>query len=187
MTKIINHEFPILETERLILRELSEKDADFLFKYWSDHEVTRYMNIDAFVDIQQARNMISLLNILFKEKEAIRWGIYNKELDCLIGTCGYNSGLKQGTFIGEIGYELGKEYWGKGFMKEALNCMIDYGFDKLGLNRIEAYVMLENQRSAMILEKLGFQREGILRERGYYKNAYWDEYIFALIKKDRGK
>ena len=180
-----DNQFPILETERLILRALSEEDATTLFKYWSDDEVTSYMNIDAFTDLSQARNMINLLNSLLKEKQAIRWGIYSKELACLIGTCGYNSGLKQETYIGEIGYELGRQHWGKGYMAEALEPILEYGFNILDLNRIEAYVMLENTKSASLLERLGFQKEGILRERGYYKNGFWDEYIFSLLKKDR--
>ncbi|AOY75057.1 GNAT family N-acetyltransferase [Clostridium formicaceticum] len=181
----LNSEFPVLETHRLILQKLTEEDIEHLFKYWSDSEVVRYMNIDAFTDRQQVKNMVCLLNNLFKEKEALRWGIYNKELSCLMGTCGYNSGLKEEVYIGEIGYELGSQYWGQGFMAEALNCIIDYGFNILSLNRIEAYVMLENRGSANLLEKLGFQKEGILRERGYYKNKFWDEYIFSLLKKDR--
>ncbi|WP_089282979.1 GNAT family N-acetyltransferase [Anaerovirgula multivorans] len=164
---------------------MTEDDAELLLKYWSDNEVTRYMNINAFSDIDQAKEMIDLLNHLFKEKQAIRWGIYNKEFDWLIGTCGYNSGLKEETYIGEIGYELGSQYWRQGFMVEALTCIINYGFNTLNLNRIEAYVMLENQKSLKLLEKLGFQKEGILRERGYYKNQFWDEYIFSLLKRDR--
>ncbi len=185
MAKNESNKFPILETERLILRELTEGDGKFLFKYWSDNEVIRYMNIDAFTDICEAKDMINLLNTLFKEKQAIRWGIFSKELDCLIGTCGYNSGLKREVYIGEIGYELGSEFWGNGFMAEALNCIIDYGFKTLTLNRIEAYVMLENQNSVRLLEKLDFQEEGVLREHGYYKNGFWDEYIFSLLNADR--
>jgi ribosomal-protein-alanine N-acetyltransferase len=180
-----DYKFPILQTERLILRELNECDAKILFEYWSDNEVTRHMNIDAFTDICGAKEMIKVLNTLFKEKQAIRWGIYNKELDCLIGTCGYNSGLKQEVYVGEIGYELGSQFWGNGFMAEALSCILNYGFKTLNLNRIEAYVMLENQRSVILLEKLGFQKEGILREHGHYKNSFWDEYIFSLLKSDR--
>ncbi|AOY76741.1 GNAT family N-acetyltransferase [Clostridium formicaceticum] len=180
-----DNEFPILRTERLILRKLTEEDASSLFKYWSDNEVTRYMNINTFTNTCEARNMINLLNILFEKKQAIRWGIYSKTLECLIGTCGYNSGLKQEEYIGEIGYELGSHYWGKGFMAEALNAILDYGFKDLNLNRIEAYVMLENEKSINLLEKLYFQKEGILREHGCYKNGFWDEYIFSLLKRDR--
>ncbi|WHH58399.1 GNAT family protein [Petroclostridium sp. X23] len=179
--KLFNN-FPILETERLILQQIIENDQDALFKYWSDDMVTRYMNISKFKDKTEALDMIQLLNSLFEEKKAIRWGIYSKDLNCIIGTCGYNSGLEEDQFIAEIGYELGREHWGKGYMAEALKSMLSYGFNFLHLNRIEAYVMVGNHQSASLLNKLGFKKEGLLREHGFYKGRFWDEYIFSLIK-----
>jgi len=180
-----NKKIPKLETERLILKELTRDDSKALFEHWSNEEVTKFMNIEPFSTVAEVISMIDLLNNLFEKDEAIRWGIFKKDTKELIGTCGFNSGLGEENFIGEIGYELGRKFWGKGFMKEALNVVIRYGFNTLNLNRIEAYVMLNNEKSSKLLEQLGFHREGILREYGCYKGRFWDEYIFSLLKRDK--
>lgn len=173
-------EFPVLRTQRLILRQLELLDSEILFKYWSCPLVTRFMNIDVYSQTETEK-MIDFLNLLFEQGKAIRWGIYSKEDSCLVGSCGFNSSLYQ-THQGEIGYELGLEYWGRGLMGEALGAILDYGFETLKLNRIEAYVMPENVNSQKLLQRLGFHKEGLLRQRGYYKNRFWDEYIFSLLK-----
>ena len=180
----VDAQFPQLETKRLTLKKLTQNDFNILFKYWSDDEVTKYMNIDSMTDIKQVENMVSFLNNLFNKKQAIRWGIFEKKGNKLIGTCGYNSGFNEEAYIGEIGYDLGRAYWGHGYMQEALKSIINYGFIELNLNRIEAYVIPENLKSENTLGKLGFTKEGILREHGNYKSNYWDECIYSLLKKE---
>jgi ribosomal-protein-alanine N-acetyltransferase len=183
-TKTVIEEFPQLETERLVLRELTLEDTQTLLKFWADDEVTKYMNIESFQNPKQAEDMIRLLNELFQKKEAIRWGIVKKEDNSLIGTCGYNSWIQEQALRGELGYELGRAYWRQGFMTEALRAVISYGFGVMKLNRIEALVLLEASRSMSVLLKLGFQKEGILREHGYWKGQFWDQYCFSLLKRD---
>ena len=175
--------FPKLSTERLILRKMAKKDAETLFKIWSDDEVTKYMNMNSFANIEQATYMINFLNNLFKNKEGIRWAIIRKEDNTLIGTCGFNTWIKRSS-RGEIGYELGQEYWGKGYTTEALKEVIRFGFEETLLNRIEAYVVPEASRSVNVLEKLGFRKEGTLREYGYWNNRYWSEHIYAILRKE---
>ena len=86
--------------------------------------------------------------------------------------------------MGEIGYELAKAHWRQGIMTEALFAVIEFGFQAIALNRIEAMVMLENTASFKLLQKLGFLEEGILREYGYWKGQFHDLRIFSLLKKD---
>ncbi|MBU5483580.1 GNAT family N-acetyltransferase [Clostridium sp. MSJ-11] len=179
--------FPKLETERLTLESIDDSHVEDLHKYWSDEKVTEFMDIDNFTDIDETKKMINLLNHLYSQGKAIRWGIYRKEDNAIIGSCGYNSGLEEGMTTGEIGYEIGREYWGKGYMEEALRAIIDYGFEKLNLNRIEAYVAKDNEKSLKLIYKLGFKKEGLLRGKGFYKGRFWDEFIFALIKDEWGK
>ena len=175
--------FPKLSTERLILRRMTSKDTKTLFQFWSDDKITKYMNMNSFVNIEQASYMVNFLNNLFKNKEGIRWAIVRKEDDELIGTCGYNTWVKRSS-RGEIGYELGREYWGKGYITEALKEVIRFGFEETRLNRIEAYVVPEASRSINVLEKLGFSKEGTLREYGYWNNRYWNEHVYALLRKE---
>jgi ribosomal-protein-alanine N-acetyltransferase len=176
-------EFPKISTGRLNLREINLNDAKPLFQYWSDIEVTKYLNIDPFINMGQAVNMIRLLRSLFPRKEGIRWIIVRKKDNAVIGTCGYNSWVKKSS-RGEIGYELGREYWGNGYASEAMKEIIDYGFNVMELNRIEAFTVPEALRSINVLKKYGFKKEGILREYGYWNNQYWDENIYSLLKRD---
>ena len=108
----LNLQFPELSTKRLFLRQLSVKDAEILFKYWSDPEVTKYLNVITFKNLEQSMNMIRTLNSLYRMKEGIRWAIVIKKTDEVIGTCGYNSHIRKSS-RGEIGYELGQRILGK--------------------------------------------------------------------------
>jgi len=175
--------FPELSTERLILRKMDKSDVKTLFQFWSDHEVTKYMNMNSFQNIEQALYMINFLNNRFRNKEGIRWGMVRKEDNKLIGTCGFNTWIKRSS-RGEIGYELGQKYWGNGYATEALKEVIRFGFEETHLNRVEAFVVPEAHRSIRVLEKLDFKKEGTLREYGYWNNRYWNELIYSLLRRD---
>lgn len=183
MTKSENDFFPEIYTERLYLRKISLKDAEILFNYWSDPEVTKYLNVTTFKNIEQAYSMIRALNSLYNNKEGFRWAIVTKKDNNVIGTCGYNNWIKKSS-RGEIGYELGKEYWGKGYASEAVKEIIKYGFKNMNLNRIEAFTVPEATSSINLLKKLGFKQEGTLRQYGYWNMRYWDENIYSLLKRD---
>jgi ribosomal-protein-alanine N-acetyltransferase len=127
--------------------------------------------------------MIRLLNSLYTKKEGIRWVIVTKKDNEVIGTCGYNNHVKKSS-RGEIGYELGREYWGNGYASEAVKEILKYGFKTMHLNRIEAFVVPEAIKSINLLEKLGFKKEGMLKEYGYWHGRYWDENIYSLLKRD---
>ena len=86
--------------------------------------------------------------------------------------------------IAEIGYDLWHEYWGQGYMKEALISAIESGFTNMGLNRINAFVALENINSIKLLEKLGFKNEGVYRDKHLFRGKYYDHYSFSLLKRD---
>lgn len=179
----IEPQFPELSTERLILRKMTKADAKELFQIWSDDEVTKYMNMTSFINMEQTLYMIDFLNNLFKNKEGIRWGIVRKEDNILIGTCGFNTWIKKSS-RGEIGYELGQKYWGNGYITESLKEVIRFGFEETQLNRVEAFVVPEASQSIRVLEKLNFKKEGTLREYGFWNNRYWDEHIYSLLRKE---
>jgi [ribosomal protein S5]-alanine N-acetyltransferase len=177
------NEFPQLETENLILRQIQLSDAEAVFKIFSDASVTRYHDLDTATRLEQAQFLINRRADLFKSGQRIRWGIARKVDNIIIGSCGYNCWIKSSSRA-EIGYELAKVHWRKGFMTEALRAIIDFGFQAMRLNRIEAMVMLENIASIKLLEKLGFEEEGILREYGYWKGNFHDLKLFSILKKN---
>ncbi|MBP2001683.1 ribosomal-protein-alanine N-acetyltransferase [Paenibacillus shirakamiensis] len=179
-------EIPDLESARLILRKMGQEDAHTLFAYWSDPEVIRYMNIPQFTSIRETWDMLDLLNGLAETEDTMRWGIELKQTKTIIGTCGFNTWQLLGAYRGEIGYDLGRPYWRQGYMHEALSLILNYGFDVMSLNRIEALVIPGNTSSLRSLRRLGFREEGLLRE--YQQNELSDGFIdlimLSLLKKN---
>lgn len=151
--------FPIIRTERLVLREIVMSDANDVFACFSDDDVTRYLSFHSFREIEAAERFIERMSWGFKKGEMIRWGITLKGKDRLIGTC-FLSGFKEDS-LGILGYDLLKSYWGRGIMTEALKSVIPFGFDVLGLQRIQAIVNPQNIASVSLLRKVGFKKEGL--------------------------
>ena len=144
--------YPQFETERLLIQELTQSNSAALFHHFSDDEVTRFMDIDALKSEAEAVNIINW----HAKDSGCRWGLFDAATGQLIGTCGYHC-WEQGDFSkAEIGYDLSKDYWGKGFMQEAIGPILDFGFEEMGLSMVEAEVEKENARSITLLKKLGF-------------------------------
>ncbi|ULO08547.1 GNAT family N-acetyltransferase [Paenibacillus sp. 19GGS1-52] len=175
--------FPILETERFVLRQLTRDDSIAIFQYFSLDEVTKFYDLESFTNIEQAEELIQKWNQRFERNQAIRWGITLKSENRVIGTCGFHGWMKNHSKA-EIGYELTPQYWRQGFMTEVLEKIIEYGFNDLGLNRIEAFVEPENRGSRKVLKKIGFSEEGTLNEYFYWGNRFVDTVIYALLKKE---
>jgi ribosomal-protein-alanine N-acetyltransferase len=177
-----NH-FPTLETQRLLLRSLVLEDADFVFHHFSDPAITQYlMDQPPLTKYEEAQEIIRFYQGQ-KANRRNRWGIVRKADDQLIGTCGYHNWF-QHNHRAEIGYDLSPNCWNQGYMTEALRAVISNGFMRMGLNRIEAFVYTGNVRSTQLLQKLGFQIEGTLRDYYYLNAMYHDHYLLALLRRD---
>ncbi len=171
------------ETSRLLLRTLSEDDAEALHIFWSDVRVTRYMHINSLETMEQARAFIANLNTLMEQNELTRYSIVLKETNEVIGTCGFDSFVPEHQ-TAEISYDLGKPYWGQGFASEALRMILSDGFEGKELNRIEARIEPDNIRSIHALHKLGFMQEGKLRQAARKGDRFTDMLIFSLLKEE---
>ncbi|MDD7794942.1 GNAT family N-acetyltransferase [Clostridium sp. 'White wine YQ'] len=174
----------VLETPRLVLTKLQENDSSVLFNYWSDNDVTKYLNIDSLKTNEEAKEILNYFEELSLKNKGFRWGIFSKEYNILIGTCGFIKGTLNQGHIGEISYELGKSYWGNGYMKEALTALIYFGFNDYRLNRIEAYVKPKNTASIKVLENMNFIKEGVLREHHQNKDKFYDVVIYSLLRRE---
>lgn len=172
-----------IQTERLILRKMKVSDSASLFKIWSDPEVTKFMNINSFTDERQAVEMIEILNNLSLESKAIRYSIIELESNRIIGSCGYNS-IDSSNAKAEIGYDISKDYWGKGYAQEAIQSLMDYAFNTLKFNRIEAKVEPENNNSIKVLQKLNYTFEGTMRKCEKSKGKFIDLSIFSKLTTD---
>lgn len=175
--------FPVLETNRLVLRSIENSDANSIFKYLSDEEVVQYYGLEPFQSINDALEEISWYQSIFSKKTGIRWGITNKGENEIIGSCGFFNRVHQ-HYRTEIGYELSKQYWGQGIATEALAAILRYGFAHLKVQRIEALIEPPNIPSQKLVEKQGFMREGLLRNYEFTGGKFDDLYMYALLKQD---
>lgn len=173
--------FPVLETERLLLREITFEDAGAIFACFSNEQVMKYYGSEPLKSIEEAQNLIERFTQNYLEKRTIRWGIERKGSEGLIGTLGYHAWVPKHQKA-EIGYEIHPNHWRNGYVTEAISKIIEYGLNDLDLTRIGAIIYIENNASYKLLEKLGFQREGLLRKNIYQNGIAHDTYVYSLIK-----
>ena len=133
--------------------------------------------------VEESEGIIVSFGDHFEKGNGIAWAITLKEEETFIGTCSYEKVDKQ-NLSGEIGYDLLKGYWGKGFMTEALRAIIDYGFEHLRLNRIEAHTAAINSASRNLLRRLGFLEEGIFRESSLFRGEFRDDCQYSLLRRE---
>ena len=153
-------QFPTLTTPRLTLRELTLNDAPAVLAHFADPDVTRHLDIDACRSLAEAEEIVRF----HVEDTGCRWGLFERATGALIGTCGYHCWAPGPPGQAEIGYDLARAHWGKGLMTEALTAAISFGFEAMGLARIEATSEPPNARSLRLLARLGFRRDDALRD-----------------------
>lgn len=180
---MMRENFPVLQTERLLLREITLADAPAVFAFRSDPEVQRY-NDGVMIRPEEATNLITLLDTGYQQQTMIEWGVTLRGgNDAVLGIFGY-ANWSVSHRRAEIGYCLAKSYWRQGIAWEALCAIIAFGFQDMDLNRIHACPRMENVASLRLLEKLGFQCEGVLREEFWEDGAFRDEALYALLRRE---
>jgi ribosomal-protein-alanine N-acetyltransferase len=182
MSSGIFSSFPKIITERLVLREITVRDAECIYKLLSNPEVIKYDTFELFTDIKQAEDLIECFSEGFRKKTAIFWGICLKNQSEVIGFC--KCEIEIPKIRADFGYDLRPEHWNKGIMTEALDAVIDFTFNKANVNRIEASVSNENNGSIRVLEKLGFVKEGVLRKRSYWGGRCHDMVMMSILRNE---
>jgi ribosomal-protein-alanine N-acetyltransferase len=175
---------PELETERLLLRKMRLGDAEAMFTYASDPEVTRYVLWDTHRSIEDSESFLCSATEGYERGDFGGWGVVLKDDGAFVGTCGVDAGYAPEHASAELGYVLSREHWGKGLMPEAVRAVIAFGFEKLSLNRIQARCIAENVASARVMEKAGMTYEGTLRESEFIKGAYRDIKLYSILRRE---
>ena len=178
---IAGNELPKLAAPRVALRWLTEADTDALFGIFSNPTVMRYWSTLPMSDIAQAKKLVADIREGFRSRRLFQWGIVRLEDDRLIGTCTLFA-INESQGRAEVGYALGHEHWGHGYMKEALTALLDFAFGKLGMRRLEADIDPRNAGSLHAVERLGFRREGVLRERWKVNGELQDSVVLGLLR-----
>ena len=175
--------FPVLETERLVLREITPEDAGDLYRIFSDEEAMRYWSCRPFTSSRQAEGLIESMAQAFQQGAGIHWAITWRDEGRLIGKCGYNEWRKAHR-RGDISYIIARDQWGKGLVSEALAAILKYGFNQMNLHSIEAGVTPGNDGSTRMLQRLGFRLEGHLKESFLVEDTFVDSLIYSLLRQD---
>jgi ribosomal-protein-alanine N-acetyltransferase len=183
------NDFPTVVTERLLLRNFSETDANAVYEIFSNESVTEFYDLEAFTHIDQATSFVNSRIRLNEEggRRAFRWAICMKsEPNIVIGSCGFHAADKSFSSL-EIGYELNQSYWHKNIAFEAVDAMLNYCFLNdfpFPINRISATTNLDSTRSINLLCRLGFTEEGVLRQYGYWKSKFHDVRLFSILQSE---
>lgn len=166
--------FPTLQTDRLLLREITLDDAPALFVNYSDPDVANWFSDEPYTRIEQADQVINNFIEKTRRGKGFTWAIVSKMTGRFLGTC-YFEDVDSGS-RGEIGFDLAKEQWGKGYMVEALEAIIEYGFRELKQCRIEADTYSHNSRARRVLEKLGFKLADV-RDNAHFYTLFLQDWI----------
>ncbi|GEN88107.1 GNAT family protein [Oceanobacillus sojae] len=176
-------EFSSMETERLRLIEINQEHKQKIFEIFSKEEVTRYYGIEPFQKIEQAEKMIDSFQKHIQENRAVRWGIVPKDTEELAGTIGLNN-LQIWNKRAEIGFDMHPDFWRMGYTSEAVKKILEYSFQQLNLKRVGAITYPENKASNQLLDKLGFQKEGLLRSYINLPEYSQDTCIYSFLKEE---
>jgi ribosomal-protein-alanine N-acetyltransferase len=172
-----------LPAGRVTLRKLTTEDAPAIYQIFSNPQVMRYWSRPPMADPAEADKLLSEVLSDYESGASLPLGIERNDESLLIGNCTlfhFNAVSRRA----EVGYALGRPWWGMGYMHEALRTLLNYAFDDLGLNRLEADIDPRNLASARSLARLGFRKEGHLRQRWIVNDEVSDTDLYGLLRAD---
>jgi len=174
---------PTLAAQRVRLRWLRDEDVPALFTIFGDPEVTRYWGHSVLPDANAATALLVDIRAKFAEQRLFQWGVALVDTDALIGTCTL-AALDAENRRAELGFALARAYWGHWYMGEALRVLLRFAFSEMQLQRLTADADPRNQPSIRTLERLGFSREGYLREHYLIQGKPQDSILYGLLNSD---
>jgi len=174
--------FPIIETERLIMRKVTLDDKDAFFELRTNPIVNRYIDRDPMKSVEEAEELILKIIGSLDNNDAISWTINLKGNDRMIGSIDFWR-IDKNHHRAEIGYTLHPDYHHQGIMSEAMDAALEHGFKHMKLHSVEANVNPANAASKKILEKHGFVLEAYFRENYHYNGKFLDSLIYSLLNK----
>jgi RimJ/RimL family protein N-acetyltransferase len=173
---------PTIELHGAHLRPLRAADADALYAYLRDPVVTELTAYPA-VSMSLVETMIERSRNRWAAGEPAKWAVALHGGDELVGTCGFNEWSRDHRWA-ELAYDLAAAHWGKGLMRQAVAAVLEWAFRQDLVNRIHAYVRVDNGRSQSLLDGIGFVREGCLRSYRVCRGQPHDFYVYGLLRKD---
>tara|TARA_Y100001972_G_scaffold126580_1_gene180728 strand:+ start:20872 stop:21411 length:540 start_codon:yes stop_codon:yes gene_type:complete len=176
------HSFPFISTKRCLLRGITVEDLSRIYAGLSNPEVIRYYGV-SFDSLEATRYQMEWYNQLEKDGTGIWWAITSRDKENFFGAAGLNNISKE-HLKGEIGFWLMPDYWGQGIMREIVPEILNHCFETLNLHRIEGIVEHENVNCKKLMERLGFQHEGTMKECEIKNGRFISLDMYAMIKRD---
>jgi ribosomal-protein-alanine N-acetyltransferase len=175
--------FPLLATERLVLREVLPSDALDVLVFRSDPEVQRY-NGPIMQNLGEVQALIEEVRAEYAAQDGLTWAVTLKGSDMVLGLFGFHDWNKYHRRA-EVGYDLTRAFWGQGIGSEAVRAMLRFGFEQMDLNRVYANTIADNHESVHLLEKLGFQREGTRRKHSWEDDGtFHGSAMYGLLRNE---
>jgi len=175
--------FPVLETERLTLRAFTIDDTASFFSIRSNIKVMKFMDSFPHQTHNESKEMIVQMLDSFGEKTGINWAIELVENRRMIGYIGLWRIIYENVRA-ELGYSLHPDYWGNGYMKEAIGEVLRFGFNEMSVHSFEASVNPCNIASINLLMQIGFAKEAHFRQNYYFNGDFVDSYIYCMVESD---
>ena len=182
MLKINFDPFPVLESERLILRRIVPADVNEVFAIRSDEEIMKYISSPRAKSKEDALDYIKVVGKGIEENNFINWGISFKDNPKLLGMICLIR-MQPENYRSETGYILHPNFQGKGIINEALGTVIDYAFNVLKFHSLEAVINSENYASEKVLIKHDFVKEAHFKENRFFEGRFLDAVIYSLINR----
>ena len=170
-----------LTGDKINLRFPTFDDVESIARYANDSAISEYTYIPYPYDKSDAVEFLNLTAEVHKEKTGLHFALEDKQSGNVVGMIGFNT-INYMHLHAEVGYWVARDFWGKGYSVEAVNLLVAYAFSKTELERIYAYVRPENIASWKLLEKTGFEREGLLKKLMRKDDKRYDHYIYAIVK-----
>lgn len=174
---------PVLESPRLRLRAFADRDAVDVFDLYADREAVRFGYAPPMADLADARRVIEDTQTLARQRTLYHFGVAERAGDRIVGHATLFKWDEEQKRA-EIGYSIRRDRWGKGLATEAVAALIDFAFARLAIRRLEADADPRNGASMRVLEKLGFVREGYLRERWEIGGEIQDAVMYGLLQRE---
>jgi ribosomal-protein-alanine N-acetyltransferase len=174
---------PQFETVRLLLRAFRPEDAEDVFAYAGDPDVTRFVRFETHISVAESRRYIEAALKTAAEHQLGPWAMQLKSSSRVIGACGFHHIALEDRRL-EIGFVLARRAWHQGLAAEAVMPLLDYALRERQFNRVEAFCNVENSASEKVLLKCGFQFEGTVRQREFTKGVFCDLKQFGILRQD---
>lgn len=174
---------PVIHTPDVYIRMVEKTDNEAIFEYASDPDVSKYHSWDPHQSLQDTHGFLSRYSEFLKKLQKLEFGIILKEKDTFIGMCGFHDFSFDHSRC-EIRYVLSAKYRERDLLTESVSALIDFGFAKMDLNRIEAKTRIEDIASQRVLKNVGMIEEGLIRERMFLKGHFTDFKLYSILKRE---